>query len=656
MRPVKRVPLGGLTFAESSSEPESSPSPPGYLLRLGKRAPIERLILAEFLSETEPPPSVRYLARPVNRVLLGELKFEEMPKKTSTTGKRKRVNVISASGEGARQPGPRKMIRRGEQVIEETVRVLVPASSAPAKEGQVEQVDNEEGESAEEEERVVVSQTAGETTRKNVAGLAAGQAATTNPKGKQDTGINVDLGRVNNVLQGTAATTGHQNASPAPSPSPDENEFYDYEAEFNTRNKVSTFLERDVSHLVQKSSSIEDACTTITAMVAQVEDLQNSQNLLDRKFAQVSKAIKTSEISLGLKETLHRDLERELLKVSETIGDSLLRVEAATGKMIKGVARAKKWAKKKSTALVGEEITQPQERRPGPPKGSKPTPFEPQASQEEIARNMKKIEGYYALLKKSIMEREVELGRKAWASQKTELGKRHVLAQRYEQTPQKVEEARVRVKREREEVLLRGHDLESGGEVREGSLEVSSQDEEVADDEEYEDEVNENSPPRVLKRLPAPAPPRRRLGDGLVSAAAPPAKAPAPVCLGSDAPTERVMIPAFGTRRASHAHTTLPRQQSNNDDTWSHAEMEALFDGVRYFWHNGPRKWAQAVKFWDETGGKGKGRAGEGNAGGKRALSRKSVGEIERKGREVAMGFVEANGVGEWMEPWRGIL
>jgi len=599
-----------------------------------------------------------------------------MPKKASTAGKRKRSSVPSAPSVRAEKQSSQKRVRRGEQVMEETVRVLVPASSAPAEEGEV---GDEEG-SAREEERVIATQSAWKPTRKSAADASAGQAATTNPKGKQDADINVDLERMNNVLQGaTPATSHHQNASPASEPTYDAYEFYDYDAEFNIRCKVDS-LSENIAHLVEQSRGIRGACT---AMASQIEGLRKSQKSLDGKLTRASKAIETSEIGPEVKQELRRKLGKE----AGTIGDSLLRVEGAIGAMVKTVVGARKWAEKVRWERAREEEeesssdfemakgkanTQRQGRRPGPPKGSKPTPFEPRASQEEVIRNLKEIGNYYVLLSRSIMEKEMELGRRAPASQKTELGKRRAQAHRYDQTPERTENARSErtrmVGREREkEELLEWWGLGHGAEkVQEGSPEVSVKDREVDEDEEYEeyeeyeeneeyeDEVDKNSPPRALRKLPPSAPlPRRRLGDGLVPAATPPAKAPAPVRLGSDAPTERVRIPAFGTRHGPRAHTP---SQSNNVDEWSLPQMEALFDGVKLFGRIGPRKWAQAVKHWDETGGKGKGRAGEGREGGKRAMKEKSVEEIERKGKEVAMSFAEAGGVGEWMEPWTRIL
>ncbi|KAF8429757.1 hypothetical protein EV426DRAFT_713638 [Tirmania nivea] len=676
VRPTKRVPLEELTFAESSSESESSPSPPSRLLRPVKRSLLGELTFAESSPEAEFPLPVRHLVRPVNRVLLEELGFEKMPKKASTARKRKRASV-SASGEGAGQQSPQKRVKGGEQAMEETVRVLVPASSVPVEE---EQVENEEERSAEEEERMVVSRATRKTTRKTTRKNAAGpDAATTNPRSKQDAGINVDLGQVNNVLHGTApaATTRHQNDSSATGSSYDVYDFYDYDMELNIRSKVGRFLENDVAHLVQQSNSIEGACTAITALATQVEDLRKSQKSFDEKFARVSKDIDTSSIEPEVKRNLHHKLRGEVYKVSETINNSLLRVERVMEGITKGAVGAKKQARKVSKKQVTEEensgkegertgeeavhyvemarrdvSSQSQRRRPGPPKGSKRTSVEPRASEEEIASNLKKTDGYYALLSRNIMERETEL-RKARARQNAEF-------ERYEQTLWRVEKVRSEttrgMERENVEELLEWQELESGREkVREDSPEVSVKDEELVEDEQYEDEVNENSPPRDLKKLPAPVPlPRRRLGDGIASTS-PQAKA-APARLGSDAPTERVTIPAFGGRRVPGVHTPPPHQQSNNVDEWEYSQVKALFDGVKLFGCIGLHKWAEAIKMWDETGGKGKGRAGEGVAGGERALRGKSVEEIERKGKEVAMGFVEVNGVGEWMEPWRGIL
>ncbi|KAF8448578.1 hypothetical protein BGX38DRAFT_579593 [Terfezia claveryi] len=586
-----------------------------------------------------------------------------MPKKAS---KRKRVSVVSAPGEGAGQPSSQKRMRRGEQVIEETVRVRVPASSAKIGE---EQAEDEENGRAGEEEYVVVSQTTRETTRKNTAGRSAGRTATT-LKDKQDTGINVDLGRVNNALQGIApdVTTHHQNASPAPGPTYDVYDLYDYDAELNIRSKVDRLLENDVNHLVQKSSIVEGACTAITALATQVDDLRKSQKSLDGKFARALKSIEASEIRPELKQDLRRKLKGEVSEASQTIGDSLLRVERAMMEVIKGVAGAKKWVgkvskeresrvekagKEEGSRVEVEEVGYVEmahrkgnsARRPGPPKGSKPKFFDLLASSEEKAKNLKKTDDYYALLNRSIMEKEREIRR----TRAGHSGKRHALPQRYGQTPRRAEEVRSErtseAKKERED-WCEWQESESGEEkVREDSPEVNVKDEEVLEDEEYEDEVNENSPLRDFKTLPAPAPLScRRLGDGIASAAAP-TKALAPVRLELDASTERVTIPTFGPR----AHTPPLHQSSNNDDEWVHQQVEVLFNGMRLFGRMGPQKWAQAVKDWDETGGKGKGRAGEGNAGGKRALRGKSVKEIERKWMEMAIGFVEMNAVGEWM-------
>lgn len=666
MTPVKRVPLGELTFAESSFELESSPPSPSCWLRPVKRVSPRELTFTDSLPGVKSPSPVRHFVRPVNRVPLGELRFEEMPKKAS---KRKRVSVVSAPGEGAGQPSPQKRMRRSEQVMEETVRVLAPASSAQIEE---EQAEDEGKGRAGEEERVVISQTTRKTIRKNTAGRAASRTATT-LKDKQDAGINVDLGRVNNALQGIAPaiTTHHQNASPAPGPTYDVYDLYDYDEEYNIRSKVDRLLENDVNHLLQKSSIVEGACTAITALVTQVEDLRKSQKSLDGKLARASKSIEASKIRPELKQDLHRKLKGGVSKASENIGDIILPVERAIMEVVKGIAGARKWVGKVSKELEkGAEKSGKKEgsreevgevgyvemahrkgnsaRRPGPPKVSKPKFFDLIASSEEKARNLKKTEDYYALLNRRIMEKEREI-RRTRAGQS---GEQHALAQRSEQMPRRAEapSERTREVKEEREDWCESQELESGEEkVREDSSEVSVKEDGVLEDEEYEDEVNENSPPRDLKNLPAPAPlPRRRLGDGIASAAAS-TKALAPVRLGSEASTECVTIPAFGTRRGPRAHTPPLHQKSNNDDEWALQQVEVLFNGMRLFGRMGPRKWAQAVKDWDETGGKGKGRAGEGDAGGERALRGKSVKEIERKWMELAIGFVEMDAVEQWM-------